>query len=104
MTENSPQYDRLRFVCLHLIPEHGQVHIQPLIDISGEELLHGRKVMLHMVFIESTVVGQTIRELNVDRRIACFHQFQIHRQTAGATVAVNERMDMYLDMLQDSHK
>lgn len=78
----------LLFVCLLLILEHSQVHIQPLIDISGEELLHGGKVMIYMVFIESVIVGKTVCELDINGRIASLHQFQIHQQTAGATIAV----------------
>ena len=55
--------------------------------------------MLHMVFVKGVVVGQTVRELNIDGRIARFHQFQIHQQAAGATVTINERMDPFkLDM------
>ena len=49
--------------------------------------------MLHMVFVKSIVIGQPIREFDVDGRISCLHQFQVHQQTAGATIAVNEGVD-----------
>ena len=67
MTENSPQYDRLRFVCLHLIPEHGQVHIQPLIDISGRPLLHAgdtNAIILNDALADFTVVKPGRRPLS----------------------------------------
>ena len=55
--------------------------------------------MLDEVFIESVIVGQPVREFDVDRRIACLHQFQVHQQTTGAAIAVDEGMDaLKLDM------
>ena len=86
---------RLLFACQLLILEHRQIYIQPLVDISGEELLHCGKVMIHMIFIKSIVVGKTVCELDIYGRIASLHQFQVHQQTAGATIAVNEGMDSF---------
>ena len=79
--------------------QHGQVQIQTLVDISGEQLLHGRQVMLHVVRIKGIVVGQTVRELDVDGRKPGLHQFQIDQQSPGAAIAVDEGMDaLELDM------
>ena len=49
--------------------------------------------MLYMVFVKSVVIGQPIREFDVDGRVACLHQFQVHQQTAGTTIAIDEGMD-----------
>ena len=48
-----------------------------------------------MIFIKSVVVGKTVCELDIYGRIASLHQFQIHQQTAGATIAVNKGMDSF---------
>ena len=50
--------------------------------------------MFDIVFIKGIVVGQAICELDIDGQIACLHQFQVHQQSAGAAIAVTERMDI----------
>ena len=62
-TEATVPNFRLLFACQLLILEHRQIYIKPLVDISGEELLHCGKVMIHMIFIKSIVVGKTVCEL-----------------------------------------
>lgn len=82
--------NRLLFEIELFFLQHGQVHVQSLVDISGEQLLHGRQVMLHMVRIKGVVVGQAVRELDVDGRESCFHQFQIDQQASGAAIAITK--------------
>ena len=92
--ENRPLFKIILFFL-----QHGQVQIQPFVDISGEQLLHDRQVMLHMVRIKGAVVGQAVRELDVDGREPGLHQFQIDQQTPGAAIAVDEGVDaLKLDM------
>ena len=43
-----------------------------------------------MVFIESVVISQAIGKFDIDRRIACLHQFKVHQQTPGSAVTVNK--------------
>lgn len=75
------------------ILQHGEIRIQTFIDISGKQLFHGRRVVLHVVGIEGVVVGQSICELNVDRWEPGLHQFQVNQQTPSASIAVDEGMD-----------
>ena len=70
-------------------PQHGKIQIQPLVDVSSEQLIHSGQVMLHMVFLKGVVIGQAIYELDVNGRIIGLHQFQINQQSFGAAIAIN---------------
>ena len=51
--------------------------------------------MLGVKSIKGSIVGDAVRELDVDGRKSGFHKFQIDQQTARSTVAINERMDSF---------
>ena len=49
--------------------------------------------MFDIVFVKGIVVGQAIRELDIDGRIASLHQFQVYQQSPGAAITIDEGMD-----------
>ena len=46
-----------------------------------------------MIFVKGIVISDPVRELDVDGRIAGFHQLQIDKQSAGSAVAVDKGMN-----------
>ena len=42
--------------------------------------------MIYMIFINSIVISNTICKFNINRRISCFHQFQIYKQPPCTTI------------------
>ena len=51
--------------------------------------------MFHLIFIKGIVISDPVREFDVDRRIARFHQLQIDKQSACSAVAIDKGMDAF---------
>ena len=79
--------------CVDSVLQYLQIFVKLRIDISGKEIFHCGKVMLHIVFVKGIVISNPICKLNVNRRKSGFHQFQIHKESPRSAVAVNKRMN-----------
>ena len=70
-----------------------QIQIQPFIEITAQQLLHGREAVLAVIRVEGAVVGGAVREFDVDRRIPRLHQFQIHQESPGPAISIDKGVD-----------
>lgn len=48
-----------------------------------------------MVFIKSIIVCNPVCKFNVNRRISCFHQFQIYKQPPRTAITIYKRMNAF---------
>lgn len=46
-----------------------------------------------MIFVKCVVIGKSVLEFDVDRRVACLHQLQIHKKPACTSITVDKGMD-----------
>ena len=55
--------------------------------------------MPDMIGIEGVIIRDPVSEFDINRRVSCFHQLQVHKQPSGSSVAIDKRMDpLKLDM------
>lgn len=45
--------------------------------------------MLYMIFVKSIITRNPICKFNINRRTACLHQFQIHKQPSRSPISIN---------------
>ena len=89
---DSRSIDSTLRLILHLF-QYLQICIQSCVDIPGKQSLHSGKVVFDVVCVKGVVISDSVGELDVDRRIAGLHQFQIHKQSARSAVSVDKRVD-----------
>ena len=51
--------------------------------------------MIYMIFIKSIVIRNPICKFNINRRISCFHQFQIYKQPPCTTIPIYKWMNAF---------
>ena len=51
--------------------------------------------MFLVIVIERVIIGNPIFEFNINWWVACFHQFQINKQSPCSTIPIYKRMNAF---------